>query len=594
MLKRNSLLSVWLTLLIGSLALGKEPSSARPAVARSEPVAPKVPANHLQLQLADEAVPEARLASDRLMLVFHPGAAGADLFGRSGQCFVHRALLAPMAEGKTARLARLARVKDTPVEAAVDGWFELAGGRMMVVRFSLAMGQPFAATEAREGVASLAVQAPSRYVVLPDFFADDLVIDPREIPLESAEIPSENFLLQMLDRQDAVLLSVSSSRDEDASICLSDRGSRRLIAESRIPYGKGGKIWVGLLEGPGIWHHREIAPRDAGKTLALDWRPPFAAQWRVDWRRDDRLTDSWEMITEKPGGEFLKLGWFGEPTTIPSDRRRWTTVLGWTEYPCWIDRQGRAYLEPLARKKVRFQGPAVIYPIYRAPSTTLDAFTVVDLIRATLGVGPCQYILDVEGQNQAMRGRATCANRDTLDPIYQAGTQKSRRAEIERSLEEVVVFVKHIRERIEEYAAFGRQTESWLAEQRKQHPELAGFFDEMDPLVRAIQENYDRRKEEIKTPQYVVDLTEKFRRELLDYEGPDALARCKQITAAIVKVGGNQDELVGESRMAVKVLRQRAALAMATNPRAAGIAKEIRRRTQEVLRNPASYEGARH
>ena len=60
------------------------------------------------------------------------------------------------------------------------------------------------------------------------------------------------------------------------------------------------------------------------------------------------------------------------------------------------------------------------------------------------------------------------------------------------------------------------------------------------------------------------------------------------------KAGGNQDELVGECRMIVKILRQRAAMAMATDPRSAPIAKEMRRRTQQMLRNPTSYEAPRH
>ena len=69
----------------------------------------------------------------------------------------------------------------------------------------------------------------------------------------------------------------------------------------------------------------------------------------------------------------------------------------------------------------------------------------------------------------------------------------------------------------------------------------------------------------------------------MDAEGPEAFKECKRITEAIVEVGGNQDELVGESRVHVKVLRQRAAMAMATNPAAAEVAKEIRDRTQKIL-----------
>ena len=46
-------------------------------------------------------------------------------------------------------------------------------------------------------------------------------------------------------------------------------------------------------------------------------------------------------------------------------------------------------------------------------------------------------------------------------------------------------------------------------------------------------------------------------------------------------VGGNQDELVGESRLAVKNLRQRAGAALTGNPQAAEIAREIRSRAQK-------------
>jgi hypothetical protein len=59
-----------------------------------------------------------------------------------------------------------------------------------------------------------------------------------------------------------------------------------------------------------------------------------------------------------------------------------------------------------------------------------------------------------------------------------------------------------------------------------------------------------------------------------------------------VEIGGNQDELVAESRGVVKALRQRAGLLMAMNPKMAEVATEVRSRTQEVLRNPAWHEGA--
>ena len=98
----------------------------------------------------------------------------------------------------------------------------------------------------------------------------------------------------------------------------------------------------------------------------------------------------------------------------------------------------------------------------------------------------------------------------------------------------------------------------------------------------------------IATPEYATKLVEEFRATLLDYEGDDALAKCQKLTAGFTQIGGHQDHLVGECRVAVKMLRQKAALAMAVDPRTAVVAKEIRRRTQAMLRNPTSYEAPRH
>jgi hypothetical protein len=274
-------------------------------------------------------------------------------------------------------------------------------------------------------------------------------------------------------------------------------------------------------------------------------------------------------------------------------RKRWTTVLGSFQYPCWIDRKGEGYLQPL-KKGVRFQGPALIYPITRLEATPLDQFTVVDIMRATLGIGPCEYILDVEGQKKTYQGRPTCASRTILDNIYSKKEQKQKKAEVQKTLDEVLAFVRHIRGRIEDYVAFGHSIVAYLEEQKKTQPELAGILTGMQETTRKMDTYLAKRKDGIKTPELAAKLVEDFRANLVDYEGDDATAKCKRITAALVGIGGSQDELVGECRMVVKILRQQAALAMATDPRLAPVAREVRHRTQQMLRNPTSYEAPRH
>jgi len=569
---------------------GKSSPAALSAGALEKPVGwTQLPEDQTDHRFAGDAV----LINDRLALVLRRGQAEAELYAYGDQGFVPRAALAPLPYAADNRLESIAIVENSPSEVSVDALFKSPQGKSLALRCELTMGQMFVKTEARPGTTGLAVRARCRFAVLPDFFADDIVVDATCLPAATAELPSENFLLHMLPGGEAMVLSVAGSREGDARISLCGHGQQRLIDRSEMDYGKSGKIWVAVIAGHDVWHQHTVAKGDSGRVIPLAWRMPFPAQWRVDWQLAGGLASSWEMVSQKRDGRYEKHALFGDPDSIPPDRNRWNTVLGRFSYPCWIDRQGSGYLQPLKRV-LKFDGPALVYPLQRVKATPLAQFTVVDVVRATLGVGPCEYILDVEGQGATMKGRATCSTRDTLGAIYAKHQQREKQAEIETILQDVVIFVTHIRSRIEEYARFGRELLVYLEEQRQTHPEAAAFIAEMETLTRVIDANYQRHKQYIMTPQFVVDLTNKFRAEVMHDDGSDALKKCAQITNAIVIVGGNQDELVGESRLAVKNLRQRAGLALASNPQAAEIAREIRDRAQKVLRNASSYEAPRH
>jgi hypothetical protein len=491
-------------------------------------------------------------------------------------------------------------LENNPGSVTVDATFKTTQGESLTLGYDLKFGQVFVETRPRSGVTALQVEAPCRFAVLPDFFADDIVADAAELPVSETELPSENFLLHMLGGGEAIVMAVWHPAGEDVCVSLDGHGQTRTITRSEIPYGKDGKVWVAVLNGPGAWHKRDIAADDADKIIPLDWKAPYTAHWRVDWRRDDQLIDSWEMMTQKPDGEYVKHGWYGQPEAfgnvdwLHGGRERWTTVLGRFQYPCWTDKDGKGYLQPIKSKKLQFQGPALVYPINRIEDTPLEAFTIVDIMRATLGVGPCEYILDVEGQKKTYEGRPTCASRTILDNIYTKKEQKQKRDEVLKTLDEVTSFVRHIRGRIEDYVVFSHEMNAWFEEQKKKQSDLAPFLTAMQEITRKTDDYVAARKDKIQTPEYATQLFNDFRANLVDYEGEDAAAKCKKITAAVVQIGGSQDDLVGECRMVVKILRQRAALAMAADPRVAPVAKEVRRRTQQMLRNPTSYEAPRH
>ena len=353
----------------------------------------------------------------------------------------------------------------------------------------------------------------------------------------------------MTGHGDAIAMCVFENRQQDVKVTLAGTGAQRLVTGSEIGF-EGKKIWVALLEAPRIWHTLDLATADAGKILPLGWKMPFPAQWRVDFTRAGDLTDSWEMLLqEAKDNDFIKPSWLGsgDERLPPLPASGWNTVLGTYPYPCWSDPDLRGFLQPIKSRVLHFQGPVVVYPINRVKQTPLDAYTVVDVMRNTLGVGPCEHILDLEGQKSEYKGRATCGVRDKLTPIYANKQQKELRTEVDKTLDEGLVFVKHIRGRITRYVEFGHTTRQYLAEQRKAHPELAEFIAELDNLTREIDKRVAARVDKIQTPEHVAMMNEAFRKNVLGYDGLDALKRCQEYTRALVVIGDNQDELSKEN-----------------------------------------------
>ena len=557
--------------------------------------------------------------NDKIVAVLRKNTPGVDVYSRQTRGLKLCARLQPVCDGSAdLEQTSLAVEENTRSCVSLQVGFRSPRDEPRHIFYEMNVGEAFIKTTAGAGVEKLRVEAPCRFAVMPDFFGDDILVDASTISVPRAELPSENFLLHMMHGGEAILMTVSESRDNDVGITLSDTGPREIVG-SDISYGKKPQVWIAILAGEGIWHERPISPADAGRVIPLDWRMPFAALWRVDWSTADKLTDSWEMLLEDPQGKYVMQRWFDQDESVGQrfgdefggrdwnkpGRKRWNPVLGGFAFPCWIDNDCRGYLQPLAERRYvgrgevyNFSGPAIIYPIDRvkiAPfNTPIEKLTVVDLVRMTLGVEPCQYILDLEGQKRNSRGVATCYARDVINAIYKEGTQLQSGPVIEEHLAAAVAFIGNVRERIDQYVEFGHTMSAYLRQQKRLHPGHAEFLDELLLVTKRLDQLFEKDRERIYTPAYAEQIAASFREKLLTYTEKDAYQRCDEQMRIFTSIGGAQDGLVASCRMIVKILRQRSGIAMAVNPELKDVATEIRARTQAILRNPTPYEAPRH
>lgn len=526
------------------------------------------------------------------------GTAGVETLVRRGGAPSAGPRLVPAAgEGDAATsIAGFRVVESRANRALVETRAVSATGRNLVTRFLLRKNSPVIEAQPGDGMERLRVEARSRYAVVPDIFAGDLVIDAKAVRPDRLRLPGENVVAQLADGGDALVVCAWRSPAQAARLTLGGGDGDRAFAATEVGCQGSNPVAVAVLAAPGIWQWKRIAELDAVKDAKFDRPVPFRALWRANCRREDGLIDSWKLVIRRPDGSWEG---FGVEISKPKTRTVWTSARGTFAYPAALDG------ESALLRRSRFDGPAnlvyrtndvaIVYPFRIVDGSPEMARGVFDVLQEALAGTPAEQRLEEWTVRRVPRDRypATCAVTADYEAIFAAGEEQAKKQHLLERLKDMDQFVIGIRSRIDEYLAWRKATAAFIAARKAASPSLAPLADEFAGVLGRFDRRYQELQLDARTPAAAQALIAKVQA-LIDSDAPDKAEQAKQLGRDTRTVGGNQDHAIGDFRMLTKELRQRAGyrLLEADDAAAFEFARAVRERTLEVLSCAFGHEGA--
>lgn len=514
--------------------------------------------------------------NDKIMIVSRQSGCGAEVYSKTQDGLKQRAQLFACAGGadQTTGLSSVRIIENNPAAVMLEVVFQAQqskpaarlADKNVSVTYRLTTGQICLEVSPGKDMNEFLVQVDSRYVVVPDFFADDLVFDPESFDGSRISLPAENFLLHMLKGNDAIVMCVWESDKQNAQAVSWEpifREERKM--GNHIQCVKNKRIWVAFMEGPNIWHERLIWDDDKGRDIVLDWEPPFPAKWRADFIKKDELAESWNFVDEQEsesvsaGDESACSCWFdgARPCVRVSKLRT-------------IEKSGSSAAE--------HAWPVIVYPIDRSRATPLRVFCPIDILRNTLGVGPCQYILEKEGFGSDIQPTADQVTR-WVENLFKKKKGKQASAQIEERFKQMVEHMRQTQTRIMQYGDFARRLRR-LKDKKKPNKAVAAALGKLWGIVDDLEQNIVVRSQEARSSESAGLLADK----IIALTGRGgAFEQCQELGSQIRVIAAVQDRALSKCRMAVRRIKQECIMVAGREPQAADFAGELQQMAEQML-----------
>jgi hypothetical protein len=227
----------------------------------------------------------------------------------------------------------------------------------------------------------------------------------------------------------------------------------------------------------------------------------------------------------------------------------------------------------------------VVYPIDRTGATPLTVFCPIDIMRNTLGVGPCQYVLEAEGLSSKGDPTPDQVTRWVEEQFRKKLDRRSAEAIRER-LGQMTRHIERVQSRIEEYGRIAQQVSQLCADQEPKTDLARAVGRIAADMRRAVETRLDAMKAHKPAAQLTEGIVALVGRE-------NALADCQALCTEIRAIGTLQDNTLAKCRMAVRRIKQECRMADVKNTQEADLAGKIQELGEQALRGMHTEKGDR-
>ncbi len=242
--------------------------------------------------------------NQHIAVVLRKDSLGVEVYSRSPQAWNRRAVLIPCGLKPAQRLVSVKPTLNDGETVAVEATFEALDGQTLGLACELGQQAVFVKAEPRGETSRLRVESSGRFGVIPDFYADDIVLDATKMLAPQTHIPSENMVAQHLDG-DALAVTLWDGPPQDIAVTLAGSGGARRIAGLEIDWTRRGKAYLALLDFPGACYagtlerlpdahraHRRIQAGKPGQTAGLADAFPCAMARGLRDRKAGRIASA--------------------------------------------------------------------------------------------------------------------------------------------------------------------------------------------------------------------------------------------------------------------------------------------------------------